>query len=155
MDERLAQDCLLLPNSGVDLKWVDGLADAAMTSGSSEPALPYFQACKAMANYRLGHFREAVEWAEKAVKSPAVEPQAEAKAFAVAAMANWQLGQQDAARAALASGDKLAPKLPLERDNLDLGESWVAWIMARISLDEATKLTQKRNQQQNSNNHHN
>ena len=142
VDERIAQDCLLLPNSGVDLKWVDSLADAAVTSGSSEPALPYFQACEAMANYRLGHFREAVEWAEKAVKSPAVEPQAEAKAFAIAAMANWQLGQKDAAHAALASGNKLTPKLSPERDAVDLGESWVAWLMARISLDEATGLIQ-------------
>ncbi len=142
VDERVAQDCLLLPNSGVDLKLIDKLADAAVTIGSSEASLPYFQACKAMSNYRLGHFREAVEWAEKAAKSPTAEPPAKAKAFAVSAMANWQLGEKDAARAALASGDTFAPKLAPEHHAEDLGESWVAWLMARISLEEATKLIQ-------------
>ncbi len=142
VDERVAQDCLLLPNSGVNLEFIDKLADSAVTIGSGEASLPYFQACKAMSNYRLEHFREAIEWAEKAEKSPTAEPEAKAKAFAVSAMANWQLEQKDAARAALAEGDKFAPKLSPEHHPKDLGESWVAWIIARISLDEATKLIQ-------------
>jgi hypothetical protein len=57
-------------------------------------------------------------------------------------MANWQLGQRDAARAALAKGDTLAPNISPEGGTEDLGESWVAWLIARISLDEATKLIQ-------------
>jgi serine/threonine protein kinase len=133
--ERAAQDCLLLPQSGVDLRSVDKLADIAVTVGSSNSSLAYFQACKAMSNYRLGRFREAVEWAEKAVKSPTAE--AQAKAFAVLAMANWRLGQTDLARAALAKGNTLAPRISPESGAEDLGESWVAWLMARISLDEA------------------
>ena len=68
IDERVAQDCLLLPHSGVDLELVDKLADMAVARGSGESALPYFQACKAMSQYRLGHFAEAIEWAEKAYK---------------------------------------------------------------------------------------
>ncbi len=63
--ERVAQDCLLLPHSGADLALVDKLADAAVTLGSSEASLPYFQVCKAMSNYRLGRFPEAIEWAER------------------------------------------------------------------------------------------
>src|SRR5258708_22901544 len=93
-----------------------------------------------MSKYRLGHFREAVEWAEKAAKSRTAEPPAKAKAFAVSAMANWQLGEKDAARAALASGDTFAPKLAPDHDAEHLGESWAASLMARISLEEATKL---------------
>ena len=138
--ERVAQDCLLLPESGADLMLIDKLADRAVTSGSGTDGLPYFQTCKAMSHYRLGNFREAIEWAEKSTKSPTAEPPAKAKAFAVSAMANWQMGHKDAARATLASGDTLAPSLSLERDANDLGESWVAWLLARISLDEATKL---------------
>jgi hypothetical protein len=57
-------------------------------------------------------------------------------------MAHWQLGQKDEARAALARGDALAPNISPEHDTEDLGESWVAWLMARISLDEAMELTQ-------------
>jgi len=134
--ERLTEDCLLLPGSTVDLRAVDKLADTAVSDGSHDSALPYFQACKAMSNYRAGHYREAIDWAEKATKSSTADPQAKAKAFAVMAMANWQLGQKDAARAALANGDTLAPR----QEATDLGDPWVAWIMARISLDEATKL---------------
>jgi serine/threonine protein kinase/tetratricopeptide (TPR) repeat protein len=138
VDERVVQDCLLLPDSGVNLESLDKLADAALTVGSGEDSLPYFQACKAMSNYRGGHFRAAIEWAEKTTKGATAEPPAKAKAFAVSAMANWQIGEKDAARLALASGDTFAPGLADE--NADLGESWVAWIVARISLDEAASL---------------
>jgi serine/threonine protein kinase len=140
--ERVAQDCLLLPHSRADLALVDKLADVAVTAGSSDSALPYFQGCKAMANYRLGHFREAIEWGDKAAKNPKAEPPARAKAFAVLAMTNWQLGQKDEARAALAKGEALAPAISPESGAEDLGESWVAWLIARISLDEATDLIQ-------------
>jgi eukaryotic-like serine/threonine-protein kinase len=138
--ERIAQDCLLLPTSGVDLQLADNLADAAVTLGSSDASLPYFQACKAMSSYRLGRLREAADWAEKAVNGPTAEAQAKAKAFAVLAMARWRLGENDAAREALAEGNALAPKLVPQDDSVDLGESWVAWLIARISLDEAAAL---------------
>ena len=138
--ERMAQDCLFLPHSGVDLRTVDKLADVSVTRGSHDPSLPYFQGCKAMSSYRLGNFREAIAWAEKAVKSSM--PEAQAKAFAVIAMANWQLGQQDEARTALAKGDTLAPRIKPEHGKEDLGESWVAWLSAGIQLDEAAALIQ-------------
>src|SRR5262249_37419818 len=112
------------------------------TLGKDESALAYFHGCKAMASYRLGRFREAIEWAEKASNSPIAELPANAKAFAVSAMANWQLGEKDAAHAALARGETLAPNFSPERGAVDLGESWVAWTMAKVSLDEATKLLQ-------------
>jgi hypothetical protein len=140
--ERVAQDCLLLPNSGVDLKLIDNLADAAVRLGNADPSLPYFQVCKAMSDYRLGRFSEAVDWAEKAVQSTRAEPEAKAKAFSVLAMANWQVGNKNAARAALVQGDSLAPVFFHEPDDSDLGESWVAWLIARISLDEAAKIIQ-------------
>jgi eukaryotic-like serine/threonine-protein kinase len=140
VDERIAQDCLLMPNSGVNLELIDKLADAAVTLGSGEDSLPYFQACKAMSNYRLGDFREAIEWADKVAKNPKAEVQAKAKAFAVLAMAHGQLGQKDVARAMLTQGDRLAPNILPAQNAEDLGESWVAWLIARVSLDEATEL---------------
>jgi serine/threonine protein kinase len=139
---RIAQDCLLLPHSGVDLSLLDQLADKAVTLRMYEDAMPYFQACKAMSNYRLGHFPGAIEWGEKATKSSTADAQAKAYAYAVLAMAHWQLGQKDIARAMLAKGDMLAPSILPGRDNEDIGESWVAWLFARISLDEATALIQ-------------
>ena len=93
-----------------------------------------------MSSYRLGRFREAIEWAEKATMNPVADPPAKAKAFAVSAMANWQLGEKEPARAALANGETLTPHISREGESVDLGESWVAWTMARVSLEEATKL---------------
>jgi tetratricopeptide (TPR) repeat protein len=136
--ERMACDCLLLPQSGADLQQVDRLATTAVTIGKDDPAIGYFQACKALSEYRLGRFPEAVAWAEKSVKTSPVF--AHAKGCAVLAMAQWQLGQKAAARAALAEGNTLAPPLAPQPDTVDLGDSWVAWLFARISLDEAEAL---------------
>ena len=138
VNERVAQDCLLLPDSGADLALMDKLADTALKVGNNDASLPYFQACKAMSNYRLGHFSEAIAWGEKAAKSSI--DLAQAKAYAVLAMAHWQLGQKDDARRALARGEALAPGISPESGVQDLGESWVAWLIARISLDEAAEL---------------
>jgi eukaryotic-like serine/threonine-protein kinase len=143
VSERIAQDFLLLPDSGADLMLMDKLADSAVTAGAGTDGLPYFQACKAMSQYRLGNFSEATEWGQKAVGSSTGF--AKAKAHAVVAMAHWQLGQKNEALAALGKGDSLAPAVSPEIETRDLGESWVAWVMARISLDEATRLTQNQN----------
>ncbi len=130
--ERIVQDCLLLPDSEADLALLDKLADKAVTAGAATDGLPYFQACKAMALYRSGNFADAISWGQKAVDCPSNF--ARAKAYAVVAMAQWRLGQQDEALAVLMKGNALAPAAE------DLGESWVAWILARISLDEASNL---------------
>jgi hypothetical protein len=55
VDERVVQDCLLLPNSGADLKWIDTMAEAAVTRGSAEAAA-LFQTCKAMSIIGWGIF---------------------------------------------------------------------------------------------------
>jgi tetratricopeptide (TPR) repeat protein len=147
--ERVVQDCLVLPNSGADLELMDKLADTAVTLGSSGSSLPYFQACKAISNYRLGQFSKAITWGEKAANS--AKSPAQAKAYAVLAMAHWQLGWKDEARAALARGDALAPGIVPGSGVEDLGESWVAWLMARISLDEAARLLKNESTVENSN----
>jgi eukaryotic-like serine/threonine-protein kinase len=135
--ERIVQDYLLLPNTGADLILMDKLADKAVTLGGDTDDLPYFQACKGMSLYRLGNFSEAIGWASKAAESS--NDFAQAKAFAILSMANWQLGRTDQALAAFGRGDRLAPVSSRETSD-DLGESWVAWLMARISLDEAAGL---------------
>jgi tetratricopeptide (TPR) repeat protein len=134
--ERIADDCLLLPDSGVDLRLVDDLATRAVTLGKNESAISYFLACKALAEYRQKRSAEAVEWAEKSVK--AGDPLARAKGCAVLAMARWQLGERDAARTALAQGDELAPNYAPQALRADFGDTWVAWLFARIQLDEAS-----------------
>jgi serine/threonine protein kinase len=136
--ERLADDCLLFADSGADLTLADNLATRAVTLGKDEGAIGYFQACKALSEYRQKRFAEAVAWAEKSLKS--TEALAKAKSFAALAMAQWQLGKQEAARVALAQGNELAPVISSGAGATDLGESWVAWLFARIALDEAAAL---------------
>jgi tetratricopeptide (TPR) repeat protein len=139
VDERIAKDCLFLPDSGVDLEFVDKLADKSVSLGSGHlEAFPYFQVAKAMSAYRMGRSAEAIEWAEKTLRGTIIYP--DAHAYAILAMADWQLGRKDAARVALAKGDSLTPKISPTNEAVDLGDSWVAWLEARISLDEAGQL---------------
>jgi len=139
--QRIAIDCLLLPNTSVDLQLVDNLADTAVARGMGElDALPYFQVCKAMSTYRLDRYAEALVWAEKALdSSPAY---ASAHACAVSSMANWRLGRQDEARAMFLRGETLAPNISRVPGVENFGGSWVAWLFARIALDEAKALIQ-------------
>jgi serine/threonine protein kinase len=137
--QRMAIDCLLLPSPEVDLHVVDKLADVAVTRGSGETvALPYFQVCKAMSSYRLARYADALSWAEKALGSPAAY--ASAHGCAILSMTLWQLGRESDARAMLSKGEALAPNVTPERGTEKVGGSWVAWLFARIALDEAAAL---------------
>ena len=130
--ERTAADCLLLPDARIDLKQVDKLADTAVMTGSKEFAIGYFQACKALSEYRQGRFSGAAEWAEKSSKDSSVF--ARAKGCAVLAMSQWQLGRKDEARTTLARGNALMPRISPTDEHVDLGESWVAWASSRRLL---------------------
>jgi len=132
--QRVAEACLLLPNSGADLQLVDRLATRAVTLGNGDG---YFQPCKALSEYRQGSFAGAVEWAEKSLKSSEVF--ARAKGCAVLAMAQWRLGLKDEARATLREGDKLAQDIS-SNQAVDLGDKWMDWLIARILLNEASVL---------------
>jgi serine/threonine protein kinase/tetratricopeptide (TPR) repeat protein len=138
--ERISGDCLLLPHSGVDFQAVDNLATKAVTIGKDDSAIGYFEACKALSDYRLGKLPEAVEWAGKSLNTS--QAPARAKGFAVLAMAKWQLGEKAEARTVLLEGEGLAPQIPATNGTVDLGNSWLAWLCARISLDEAAALIQ-------------
>jgi len=133
--ERMAQDCLLLPDSGVDLQVVDRMSDTSLTGGGE---LPFSQICKAMSSYRLERYPEAVEWAQKALNSTLVH--AQAKAYAILAMAQWKLGQKDVARAMLTKGNPLAIETSPGHDTGEPLDWLVGWLFARVSLDEAAAL---------------
>ena len=139
--DQVAKACLFEPASDVDLEKISRLTDMTVTLGADNlGALPYFQVCKAFSEYRQGHFARAAEWAQKPFNIPGIA--AHGHAYAVLAMADWQLGQKDEARAMLASGDKLAPNILPARDAEDPGNAWQAWLYARVTLDEATALIQ-------------
>jgi len=138
--ERMAMDCLLRPNPAVDLQLVEKWADTAVTRGREEAALPHFQVCKGMSSYRQGRYSEALSWAEKALDTP--PSYAGAQACAVLAMAHWQLGREADALSMLMKGETLAPSIIPERGVEKIGGAWVAWLIARIMLEEARTLIQ-------------
>jgi serine/threonine protein kinase len=138
--DRTAKDCLLLPHWGVDLTMVNKLADTAIKAKTNDPSMPFFEACKAMSEYRMEHFAEAVVWAEKLLNT--THDDLRAYVDAILAMAHWQLGEKEQAREMLARGNRLTPPMsPVEGVN-DLGDAWGNWLFARISLDEAATLIQ-------------
>ena len=139
--DQVAKSCLFLPSSEADSKVIGHLADTAVTHGIGDRnAMPYFQDCKALSEYRQGHYAEAVEWAQKPLKIPGIY--VHGHAYAVLAMAYWRLGDKERARAMFEKGNALSPPVIPQRDMEDPGKAWLAWVYARISLDEAAALIQ-------------
>jgi len=137
--DQVAKSCLLLPASEVDLNGVSHLADIAVTLGAGDAgAVPFFSVCKALAEYRLGHFASAAEWAQKALNSPRKD--AYPHAYGVLALADWKLGKKDEARAMLAHGENVAPRVMPAYVVEDAGTAWLVWLYARIQLEEAEAL---------------
>ena len=136
--ERIAIACVLYPNPAVDLHVADRFADTAVTLGSNQKdRLFYFQACKAMSSYRLGHYTEAITWAQKSLAGSAVY--ASAQGCAVLSMANWRLGHPAEARQMLAKGEALVPDNPGVNPYYGW---WMDWLIARVEIDEAKALVQ-------------
>ncbi len=137
--DQVAKSCLFLPPSEADLKQIAHLSDLTVVQGIGDPgAIPYFQDCKALSEYRQGHYTEAVEWAQKPLKIPGLHVYGHA--YAVLAMAYWQLGDKDEARAMLAKAEELTPPSMPAAIAEDPSKAWQGWLYARIQLDEATAL---------------
>jgi serine/threonine protein kinase len=136
--DQMGKDCLILPASGADLEAVGALADVAVTRGKNTGSYPYFECCKALAEYRQEHFKEAAKWAGSAVTNSFDYAQAEG--YAILAMAQWQSGQTNAAHADLADCDRvIEEKLP-KLSHGNLGGDWRDWIIAHALRDEAQNL---------------
>ena len=139
--DQVAKACLFLPPSESDLKIASHLADVAVTQGvHDEGAMPFFEVCKALAEYRAGNFNEAVRWAQKSTQSTRLD--ACGHAYAVLALAYWQLGQKQKARDLLAKGEALVPSVMPPSVAEDPGDAWLTWLYPRITLDEAGALIQ-------------
>ena len=134
----MAKDCLVLDSAGVDLQTVAQMAETAVTRGAGTRDLPAFQFCKALAEYRQGHFVEAVGLAEQTVNYP--DPYPEAGAYAVVAMAKYRLKDTDGAHLALGKLTQIVTVKLRRLENGDLGSGWRDWIIVRALHDEATAL---------------
>jgi serine/threonine protein kinase len=132
--DQMAKDCLILPDSGADLKLVDAMADVALTGGTNI----LFECCKATAEYRQQHFAEAIKRAGSVVKDPF--PYSRAEAYAILAMSQFQRGQTNEAHAALVNCDQVIETRMPKLDSGDLGQDWRDWIIAHALQREANDL---------------
>ncbi len=81
-----------------------------------------------------------MEWAQKPLKIPGLH--VHGHAYAVIAMAEWQMGNKDEARAMFTKGEALAPSIMPTLIAEDPSNNWQGWLYARIQLDEAAALMQ-------------
>ncbi len=138
--DRMAKDCLILPSPDLDLKAVAAMADVAIKGGSDTPAAPYFQFCKGLAEYRLGHHEEAVKWAQLA--SAGSFPDVKACAKAVMAMSQFELGRLEDARGALAECRQLIVE-QLPKPGQELGHEWRESIILQTLRSEAERMIER------------
>jgi Flp pilus assembly protein TadD len=143
--ERIAKDCLSLPDSGADLDVVAKMADTA-AAVTNHRSTPWFQLVKGLAEYRQGRFAGAVEWTNKVLTETGKESERDVGAYMVLAMAHHQLKQTDEARAALDRGAEIErTKLPkLESGNI--GGNWLNCIIAHALMREAKALIEGNSQ---------
>ena len=138
--DRMAKDCLALPAPSEDLSIEARLADVAVSFNETAAANPWFQFCKGLAEYRLGHFSDAVEWTRKVLLKVGDGSTRDVEAYMVMAMAKQRLNQVDEARASLAEGRRLATRRLLQLSRGDIGDGWIDWVFAHALLDQASAL---------------
>lgn len=143
--DRMAKDCLILPLPGVDLHPIAAMANTAVTVGSGYAELPFFEVCKALAEYREGHFDEAIVWAQKTLQNPNsnsrnFSPYSQGEAYAVIAMAKYQLNLVEGARTAMAKLSEIVESQLPRIEGGDLGVNWRDWIIVDALRKEARSL---------------
>ena len=145
--ERMAKDCLILPDVGVDLDEVGKWVETALTVGKSNEAFAHFQCVKGLAEYRQGHYEGAIDWTQRGLPALSQGPGSlwfSVEAHMVTAMSRFRLKQTDAARSELAKWLEIAETKasPITRQVLfkDKERAWADWIIAHALMNEAQAL---------------
>ncbi len=137
--DQVVKTCLLLPNPAIDPAALDRMSDLALSGGEADRhSLPYFQLGKALSLHRLGRTEAAIRLASEVRQGP--HEYTHAQACAILAMAHWQRGETDTARSMFDLGTRLAPSRMPDRVRNDPDRGWLAWIFARVSLNEAASI---------------
>jgi tetratricopeptide (TPR) repeat protein len=140
---------LLRPAQGADLQTACELAQFA-ASAYSDGTLPWRQFAQGLAEYRQGQYADAIKSmgavqmssAQQNLPGWSHERQRNlgASALLVKAMASFQSGQADAARAALKEAAALVETQLPSFESGDVGRDWPNWLIAHIFLREARAL---------------
>src|SRR5262249_2877812 len=138
--DRMAKDCLILPDAGVDLTAIDEWADTATTSHRDGLPMMYFQCTKGLAEYRHGRYASATNWMQPYRDSS--DPFLNIYANIVRARARCRQAERELTRGELRNAVKIAETKspPLNTDNLFKNVHWADWILAHALTGEARAL---------------
>ncbi len=139
---RAAEASLMLPVDGGDLDRACQYADSGATPKNDKTYSSESTFCKALAEYRRGHFAAAIDWAGRATTSRDEGNAGPAKVanYFLQACANAAMREMEAGRAALARGDEFEKKLQ-SRASSDFSGEWADWAVAdRLRREAADKL---------------
>jgi serine/threonine protein kinase/tetratricopeptide (TPR) repeat protein len=136
--DRTAKTCLLapVPVGGVDQ--LTELADRSIANTAPSPQVPWFRMCKAMAEYRAGHYAASREWLAKAHTITQGYMPATLDMFD--AMAQFHLGETDAARAAFRAAADHVDKELIKPGVDDLTGDAIDCVVAQIIRREGEAL---------------
>jgi tetratricopeptide (TPR) repeat protein len=134
----VAVTLLILPPPGTALETLGKMADTVMT-GLNASASPSCLLTKALAEYRLARFDNAMDWSEKVLAFPSDTNGmwASVQAYSIKAMAQWQLDQTNAAQASLTRAMEIADGEFSKLPNGDSGTQWLGRVYAQALMREA------------------
>lgn len=151
--EHIAKLALLMPLDNTGLEVAGGMADAAAAAEYPDANLAWRQFVKGLAEYRRGHFANAIEWQQKVILAnekqalPGWTREAErnrsAAAYFVLAMAQQKSSQIPEAKSALAKGSEVVRTKLAPLASGDVGREWPDWLIAQILAREASGLIQR------------
>ena len=136
--ERISLCYLLLPEFIPEMEKVCRLADRAVSLGTNQRDLVWFQLCKGLADYRRGNFGAAIEGLPVLPPDGIGYPPLTAEIHLILAMARYQQGEEKAAREHLARAAKLLDqnlidpvRSPLQKDSRYDAVWAIAWLLHR------------------------
>lgn len=124
----------MIPLEGEELKIASELAERAL----AEPHREWGYQTKGMAEYRLGHYEQAIPWLSKAADGKDIWRDPECQLFL--AMACWKTGQPEKARAALEHAVHLMETNLPRPGERDMGQMAQDWILCQVVRREAEGL---------------
>jgi len=146
----VAKLALLAPLAGAELEAAGRLADLAAAAEYADGNLRWRQFVKGLAEFRRGHFANAIAWQHKVLLANAkralpgwtreAERNSSAAAYFVLAMAHQQSRQIEQAQSALARGVEIVQTQVPPLATGDIGRDWPDWLIAHILLREAQAL---------------
>jgi serine/threonine protein kinase/Flp pilus assembly protein TadD len=137
--ERMAKACLILPPAPAELAAAGKLADLAVPGNPGRKVPEPFRLAKALAEYRRDRYAVSLKWLDGAAQEN--EPVREVEVDAIRAMALYQRGDREAARAMLAKATTLADTTPVK--NLVANAQWPERLISLTLLREAKTVVGK------------